>query len=133
MRALAAQIARFGASTVFSAAMSFGIPVVLHEWMGVRESLGVAIGFGAAYLANIVLLRVFVFRSRGSWKRQLARYIPLNGCFRLAEYGAFLVLFKRVGLDYRVAMLVVLGSSSLIKFFAYRWIFHDRAERTPVP
>ncbi len=126
---LAAQLARFTVSTGFSAAMSFGLPIALHEWLGVGERIAVAIGFAAAYAGNIVLLRLFVFRSRGSWRKQLARYIPVNGAFRLAEYFAFLLLFERAGLDYRIAMLVVLGVSAGLKFFIYRWIFTD-SEKT---
>lgn len=123
---LAAQLVRFTVSTGFSALMSFGLPIVLHEWFGVDEAIAVAIGFATAYLGNVVLLRLFVFRSRGSWRKQLARYIPINGAFRLGEYGAFLLLFEKAGLDYRIAMLAVLGSSAALKFFVYRWIFTDR-------
>lgn len=123
--ALLAQLARFMVSTGFSAAMSFGMPIILHEWLGIGERIAVAIGFAAAYAGNVVLLRLFVFRSRGSWRKQLARYIPVNGGFRLAEYLAFLLLFERAGLDYRIAMLVVLGVSASLKFFVYRWIFAD--------
>lgn len=107
--------------------MSFGLPILLHEWLGMAERIAVAIGFAAAYLGNIVLLRLFVFQSRGSWRTQLARYVPVNGAFRLAEYFAFLLLFERAGLDYRIAMLVVLGASACFKFFVYRWIFFDRS------
>lgn len=125
-RKLAAQLARFMVSTGFSAAMSFGLPILLHEWFGTAERVAVAIGFAVAYVGNIALLRLFVFQSRGSWRKQLARYIPANGAFRLAEYVAFLLLLERAGLDYRIAMLVVLGVSAGLKFFIYRWIFVER-------
>lgn len=132
--ALAAQLGRFMISTGFSAAMSFGLPILLHEWFGIAERIAVAIGFATAYAGNIVLLRLFVFRSRGSWRKQLARYIPANGAFRLAEYVAFLLLLERAGLDYRIAMLVVLGASACFKFFVYRWIFVDRSgQGQPAP
>lgn len=120
---LMAQLARFMVSTGFSAALSFGLPIALHEWLGMGERIAVATGFAAAYIGNIVLLRLFVFRSRGSWRKQLVRYIPVNGAFRLAEYLSFLLLFERAGLDYRIAMLVVLAFSAGLKFFIYRWIF----------
>lgn len=125
VKQLAAQLVRFAISTGFSAVLSFGLPIVLHERLGVTEQVAVAIGFAVAYLGNIVLLRVFVFRSRGSWRKQLARYVPANGAFRLAEYAVFLLLFQRAGLDYRIAVLIVLGASACLKFFVYRWIFGD--------
>ena len=133
LRKMAGQFARFGVSTGFSATMSFGLPIILHEWLGVAQKPSVAIGFATAYVGNIALLRLFVFRSTGSWLGQLARYIPVNGCFRIVEYLGFVVLLDHFGLDYRLAMLAVLGTSSLIKFFAYRLIFLDRAERSGAP
>lgn len=120
-----AQLARFMVSTGFSAAMSFGLPIVLHEWLRIAERIAVAIGFAVAYAGNIVLLRLFVFQSRGSWRKQLARYVPANGAFRLAEYGGFLLLFEEAGLDYRMALLAVLGVSACLKFFVYRWVFTE--------
>lgn len=126
LRTLAGQLARFSVSTGFSAAMSFGLPIALHEGFGVAQKIAVAIGFAVAYIGNIALLRLFVFRSTGSWLHQLARYIPVNGAFRLAEYLVFLVLLDHLRLDYKLAMLVVLGASAAIKFFVYRWIFVDR-------
>lgn len=126
-KTLVAQLGRFVVSTGFSAAMSFGLPILLHEWLGVAQRIAVAIGFATAYVGNIVLLRLFVFRSSGSWRTQLSRYVPANGLFRLAEYLVFLVLLEWAGLDYRMAMVIVLGTSACLKFFVYRWIFDDPA------
>ena len=128
--ALLAQLARFGASTGLSAGFTFGFPVLLHEWGGVSEKVSVGVGFATAYLLNILLLRLFVFRSKGSWRAQLTRYLPMNGLFRFAEYLTFIVLLEKLGIDYRVAMLAVLGTSAIIKFFAYRWVFADRPAGT---
>lgn len=126
-RSLAAQAVRFMVSTGFSAAMSFGLPIALHEWFGIAARIAVAIGFAVAYLGNIALLRLFVFRSNGSWRRQIMRYVPINGALRLVEYFGFLVLYESLRLDYRIAMLIVLGASSFFKFFIYRWIFEGGA------
>lgn len=120
------QLVRFGISTGFSAAMSFGLPIVLHGMLGMAVEVAVAIGFATAYAINIVLLRLFVFRSRGSWLRQLAHYIPTNGAFRVIEYLSFLGLFRLLHVDYRISIFVVLATSSSIKFFVYRIIFRDR-------
>ena len=120
---LVGQLLRFGVSTGFSAAMSFGLPILLHEQFGMPERIAVATGFATAYIGNLLLLRVFVFRSKGAWKRETLHYIVTNGAFRLAEYGAFLLLLDRLGLDYRLSILVVLGISACAKFFIYRRIF----------
>lgn len=119
------QAMRFMVSTGFSATLSFLFPIMLHEWFGIDTDVAVAIGFATAYVGNIFLLRVFVFRSRGPWRRQTMRYVATNGVFRLAEYGAFYALSNLVQLDYRLAILFVLAVSSGLKFIAYRWIFTD--------
>ncbi len=103
--------------------MSLGLPILLHDFLGVGEKLAVAVGFATAYVGNILMLRLFVFRSRGSWLGQVSRYVPTNGLFRLAEYLGFLGLFQYVGIDYKIAVIIVLGISFIFKFFAYRWIF----------
>ena len=123
---LFAQLLRFGVSTGFSAAMSFGLPIILHEAFGIEEKVAVAIGFAVAYLGNLLLLRMFVFKSTNDWKRDTAAYVVTNGVFRLLEYAAFLLLLDQAGLSYVPALLAVLVVSSIVKFFAYRTIFAQR-------
>jgi putative flippase GtrA len=127
---IAGQIFRFGISTGFSAALSFGLPVLLHEWFGIDEAGAVAIGFATAYAGNIWLLRNFVFRSIGDWRSETLRFVGWNAFARLLEYGAFYLLFGALGLDYRVALLAVLSVSAVLKFFLYRWVFNGR-QRSP--
>lgn len=129
MAKIAGQLFRFGISTGFSAALSFGLPLLLHEHLGVTETLAVAIGFAAAYLGNIWLLRNFVFRSTGNWRREVSRYVVWNAVARLLEYAAFYALFASLGVDYRFALLLVLGISAVLKFFLYRWVFTDPSRR----
>ena len=95
--------------------------------VGVPEKTAVAIGFVTAYLGNMLLLRVFVFKSTNDWKRDIAGYIVTNGVFRLMEYGAFIALLNYAGLQYIPVLLIVLGVSAVVKFFAYRWLFADRS------
>lgn len=106
--------------------ISFGLPLLLHEKFGVAEASAVGIGFASAYLANIWLLRTYVFRSQGSWKEEMLRYVITNAAFRLVEYAAFYILFDIYNIDYRLALLSVLGVSAVIKFFMYRWVFSSR-------
>ena len=122
---LLAQVVRFGVSTGFSATLSVGMPIFLHEVFEIDPKVAVAIAFATAYVANIFLLKLFVFRSTGSWLAQLAKYIPINGAFRLAEYAFFLLLYSALAIEYRVAIIISLGVSAVFKFFIYRIIFRD--------
>lgn len=127
-RLRAAELVRFAMSTGISALLSFGVPVVLHEGFGVGQQRAVAIGFALAYVTNLLLLKAFVYRSPASWRAVVPRYVVVNGLFRLAEYGAFGLLVDRFALDYRLVLLVILGASTVVKFFAYRVIFRGRVQ-----
>jgi putative flippase GtrA len=122
----AGQVFRFGISTGFSAALSFGLPLLLHEHLGVPEASAVAAGFVTAYIGNIWLLRSFVFRSTRNLRGDVFRYVTCNAVARLLEYTAFYLLFETFRFDYRIALLLVLGVSAVLKFFLYRWIFAER-------
>ncbi|MGB3738781.1 MAG: GtrA family protein [Pontixanthobacter sp.] len=121
---------RFGMSTIVSVGLSFGLPIVLHEKAAIAETTAVAIGFAVAYVVNFCLLKLFVYRSQRKWYADLAKYIPVNGGFRLAEYGLFVMLFEYADVDYRIAVLSVLVLTFAFKFFIYRFVFADRAGRT---
>ena len=114
---------RFGLSSGLSAMLSFLLPIALHEAEEVPERLAVAIGFVSAYIFNFVMLLLFVFRSRNSLRTDLLRYLPLNGAFRLGEYGAFLLLEETLSLGYIGSMFIVLAISTALKFFGYRRVF----------
>ena len=120
------EILRFGMSTLFSASLSAGLPILLHEVLSVNEERAVAIGFATAYLANILLLKLFVFRSSGRWIHELIKYVPTNGLFRLLEYTVFLALVRVVDLDYRIAVFSVLSITLGLKFLVYRLIFRRK-------
>jgi putative flippase GtrA len=128
-RGIAGQVLRFAASTGVSASLSFGLPIVLHEGFAVDVRWAIAIAFAVSYVVNVALLRAFVFRSELTLVQQLVRYVPANGCLRVAEYLATLALTQRAGLDYKLSILVVLGVSTIAKFFVYRVIFKSGEAR----
>ena len=120
---VAHQLMRFGLSSGLSAALSFMLPIALHEAGGVPERVAVAIGFVSAYIFNFAMLRLFVFRSRNSLRTDVLRYLPINGAFRLGEYGAFLLLEETLSLGYIASLFIVLAISTALKFFGYRRMF----------
>ena len=50
--------------------------------------------------------------------------------FRVVEYLVFEFLFTRLAINYAVALLAVLTASTLLKFFAYRFLFDRPAARS---
>ena len=118
------QILRFCATSGMSAAITVGLPVILHEGLGVTPQHGAAIAFCVAFLANFFSLRRLVFRSSGAIGRDLGLFVISSVVFRAAEYVAFLVLTTVAHVYYVVALVGVLGLSTVAKFFWYRKALH---------
>ena len=120
------QLFRFGISTVLSAIVTLGVPVLLHEIFGVEQRLAVAISQSSALLLNFVMIRVFVFGSKRAARRDLVYYVGSAATFRGLEYLLFLGLFGLAHLFYFTALVLTLGTSTLLKFVWYRFLFDQR-------
>lgn len=111
---------RYLAMTGVSAAITLGLPFVLHEGFAVRPDIAVAIGLGTAFLVNFATGKFYVFRRKGSTKAQLGRFTLVSLLFRLSEYFLFLVLHNGFGVQYMIANTAVLFVSFCLKFFVYK-------------
>jgi len=120
-----AELIRFGLATALSAAVTLGVPIVLHEGFSVPARSAVAIAFTVAFILNFITTRSFVFRSTGDTRRELPRYVVTSLAFRLAEYLAFLLLFQ-LGMVYYVAQVIVVGLSLVLKFFTFKTFVYGR-------
>ena len=122
------QLIRYGVSSGASAAVSLGLPVLLHEAFGVEQKLAVAISQASVLLLNFLMIRLFVFRSKSPAKRDLAYYVGSAVAFRGLEYLLFLALFELASLHYFLALLLTLAVSTVVKFGWYRFLFHRSTE-----
>ena len=120
------QLLRYGVSSGASAAVSVGLPVFLHEAFGVEQKVAVAISQVSVLLLNFLMIRIFVFRSNGRAKRDLASYVGSAVVFRSLEYLCFLCLFEVLELYYLTALVTTLTTSTLVKFFWYRYLFRGK-------
>ena len=127
---LVRQARRFVVVSGLSAALSFGLPIALVELGGVDHARAVQIGLVAAYLSNLFAIRKYVFGSTNSWRSDVPKYVVANAVFRVVEYLVFEFLFTRLAINYAVALLAVLTASTLLKFFAYRFLFDRPAARS---
>lgn len=119
------QIGRFGILTAISATVTVGLPVLLHEQLGVSPPRAAAIAFALAFVVNFVSLRRLVFSSRRGATRDLFVYAASSVFFRSAEYVAFLLLYA-INVQYVIALVGVLAVSATAKFFWYRHTLHNR-------
>ncbi|MBB3353323.1 hypothetical protein CO660_31570 [Rhizobium sp. L9] len=122
------ELIRYGLATMASAAISFGLPVALHEIVGLADTSSVGIGLICAFALNFVSIRLFVFRSDGVIKRQLIGFLISTGLFRLAEFWGFLLLTK-LGTNYAVALIITLVCSFAAKFAVQKYLIFTRPNR----
>jgi putative flippase GtrA len=120
------QLWRFGLSSAFSATVSLGLPLVLHEWLRLDPTLSVGISQTTVLLANFLMIRMFVFRSQSGARGDFLRYTGSAVAFRGLEFLTFLLLFRFAGLFYFTALVLTLAASTAIKFFWYRCLFGGR-------
>lgn len=111
---------RYLLSGVASATASLLIPFLLREGLGIAETVAVGISLCVVFLLNFFTTRIFVFRSKGDSRGEMARFALMSLAFRGTEYAAFLVLNVVFGVQYLLALASVLCVSFCAKFVAQR-------------
>ena len=125
---------RYAVASVFSFFFVIGATAVLHELLGVSETLSPAIALIAALIVNFMLLRSWVFPGQTvHWGRQLAETAVASAAFRAFEYGLFLALHLGLDLNYLIATGTSVCISALAKFGVYREIVFNRARSGSSP
>jgi putative flippase GtrA len=97
-----------------------GLPVLLHEWLGLTPQVSVALALVAAFFFNFFTVRNVVFRASGPHSAQLLRFGLATLIFRAGEYLGFLLLYAVLKPYYTLALGVVLIVSISLKFITYR-------------
>ena len=121
-----AELFRYGMTSALSAVVTLGLPVLLHEVMGVPDRIAVGVAFAAAFVLNFITTRMFVFKSAGQARDELIRYTLTSAAFRIGEYLAFLVLHA-LGLVYYVAQVIVVLSTLALKFATLKLFVYRKA------
>lgn len=115
------EFTRFGMLSGLSFGVLFGTVVFQHEVLGVREEIAVIISQILVFVMNFVLKRFLVFRSdQRNVPKQFVSFGLSTLGFRGTEYVCFLFLHTWLGLHYQIALVSIVGSFTLIKFFFYR-------------
>lgn len=124
-RPLLRQAVKFAKTTLASASLTLGLPVLLVEAFDLQQKTAVLVGFVCAYFFNIIVLRYYVFGSRNSWLRDFVKYAVANGIMRILEFGSFVLLAEKLSIHYVAAILIVLCVGTVTKFFLYREVFRS--------
>jgi putative flippase GtrA len=123
------KVFRYLINTGLSFAVNLGLTALLHEAMGVREELAYAVALAVVFVMNFLMFRFYVFDGRSDQPgKQVGLFLGTSIVFRLVEYLGFLLVHSVLGVYYLLAIVLVQGSTFVIKYFVYGgWIF----KRTP--
>jgi putative flippase GtrA len=126
-------LARFLAGGVASTVVTLGTTAALHEIAAIPELIAAAVGLAASLVVNFAVLRLFVFRGTDiPLGRQAMMFLGSSGVFRGLEYSGFFVLHL-LGVHYLVGLVLVLGSSFVVKFFVYEKLVFSRKPEARLP
>lgn len=114
------QALRFAVATVLSAFLTLSIPLALKELGGIDPRIGVGVTLVGVALLNFLIVRYFVFRSRAPFKREFLLFAGSSGVFRGLEYVGFIGLYTVLGVQYLIALMIVLVVSFCAKFLFHR-------------
>jgi putative flippase GtrA len=125
-RSLATRVLRFGMMSGLSAAMTLGIPILLHEGFALPADDAVAIAFTIAFGVNFVVAKYFVFRAIGSTLGDLLKFCIASFLFRYIDYTMFEVLYHVLFIGYPIALAIILPFSTIMKFFTFHTVVFKR-------
>jgi len=110
---------------VLSSAVVLGVSAFLREGGFVGERVAAGLGLATSLVVNFHVMRHFVFRgTRQPLLQQALQFLATSGVFRGLEYLAFLLVNTVFHLHYLLALVLVLGTSFLLKFLVYEgWVF----------
>lgn len=111
----------FGLLGLVSFTLNLGLSALFHEVMGASEELAFGISLAVIFAVNFLACRYLIFDAAGgNLAQQLTAFTLSSLVFRGMEYGAFLLLHSLIGMHYLFAIITVLGTSMISKFFFYR-------------
>jgi putative flippase GtrA len=100
--------------------LNLAITAFVHEVLTASEEVAFAVALITVFTFHFISGRYVIYGAAGGDpKRQLVRYALASGAFRGAEYVGFLALHTVAGFAYPVAIVAVLGTSFIAKFFIY--------------
>ncbi|QDU07032.1 hypothetical protein [Gimesia aquarii] len=102
-------------SLVTNLSIAFGL-----FYLGFAESISFAVALAVTYILNFSGCRWFVFLSTEiPLLKQFIHFTITNGSFRILEYLSLLALSALEFSNFYVRVLLVLGTSFVMKFFVY--------------
>jgi putative flippase GtrA len=116
------QLLKFGLASGFSFCMSLGLSAAFR-WLHVGAEAAFALTLVCMICVNFTICRLWVFKGsvrRAPIRRQFAAFALSSLGFRSAEFVFFLAIYTWLQAPYLTAVVLVLGTSALAKYFFLR-------------
>jgi putative flippase GtrA len=119
------ELARFGSTGAFCAALNVVVAVLLTQYAGLHYLVGQAIGAGAVIVAGFFLNRSWTFRKRGSAAvLEFLRYGLVTVANVIIGLLSCAFLVEEVGIPYAYAIAIVAIVFAPINYLVHRvWSF----------
>lgn len=116
---------RYLVNTGLSFVVNLGLTALLHEVFEFREAMAYGVALVVVFVMNFVLFRYYVFDGRTDQPaKQLGTFAATSVVFRVSEWFAFRLLNERFAVHYLLAIVVVQGTTFVVKYFVYGgWLF----------
>lgn len=112
---------RWSAFSVGSFLTVVSLTALLRESVGLNEKAAFAIPLVLVFFANFVTMRYLVYDGpRRPIARQFAHYSVSATIFRGLEYVAYWLSLDLLGVNYLIAVLVIMPTAFLLKFLFYK-------------
>ncbi len=112
---------RYGLGSVLTVFTNLMITAFCHEYLGLKEQTAFGIALVIAFFLSFYLMRYYIRRAQsGPFWKQLGGFFISALVFRLLEYLAFGLIYDAIGLHYLLTIILVNGTSFVLKFFYYR-------------
>lgn len=129
LKRLAISFTQFGLWGVGSFLFNLGFTYLLHEQIGFSEEVAFAVSLAVVLTINFLGCRYVIFDSKGAIQQEFAHFFGASLAFRAGDYALFLMVHTVFGVHYLIAITVILGATTVVKFAYYRLLVFRSREK----
>lgn len=111
--------------------LNIALTVLFHEVVGLHEELAFFASLAIVFVINFMIMRHYVYRAQdGHRGGQMVRFACTSASFRAIEYLAFLVVHTALNAPYLPAMIGILITSFVAKYFVFKRLVFRKSGST---
>lgn len=122
------QGSKFGILSVLSVFLTLSVTITAHEVLTFTEEVSYCLALVVVFLVNFLGMRYFVYPKNNHKKhlvRQFLEFLITSFLFRSIEFLLFIVIHSWFGINYLIAIMLVMIVSIIGKFIFYKYTVFD--------